>query len=161
MEPASAAIGELVDTEDQLSDLLDDPEFQAIGQRFGRFNLFEAIGGVRRELADSNFLTFLLSPNRPHGLGTEPLRRLLRCFVEALPKEKRPLRALDIVTGDLDDAVISRERDNIDLLIELRELRLVVCIENKVGRAHRLDSCNDTPTSSGEHFLINGTSSCF
>lgn len=122
-----------LDTEDQLSDLLDDAEFQAISQHFGRFNLFEAVGGVRRELAHSNFLTFLLSPSRPHGLGTEPLRRLLRCFVEALPKEKRPLRALDIVTGDLDDAVIFRERDNIDLLIELRELNLVVCIENKVG----------------------------
>lgn len=122
-----------MDTEDQLSDLLDDPEFQAINQRFGRFNLFEAVGGVRRELGHSNFLAFLLSPNRPHGLGSEPLRRVLRCIVEALPKEKRPLRALDIVTGDLDDAVIFRERDNIDLLIELRELKLVVCIENKVG----------------------------
>jgi len=90
-----------MDIENQLSDLLDDPKFQDISQCFGRFNLFEAVGGVRRELAHSNFLAFLLSPNRPHGSGTEPLRRVLRCIVEALPKEKRPVRALDIVTGDL------------------------------------------------------------
>jgi hypothetical protein len=40
---------------------------------------------------------------------------------------------LDVAVGDLDDAVVHRERDNIDLLIELAELRLVVVIENKVG----------------------------
>jgi hypothetical protein len=123
----------MLDLEDKLSDLLDDRQFQEINQQFGRFNLFEAIGGVRRELAHSNFLAFLLSPDRPHGLGIEFLRRLIRAILEPLPKDKRPISVLDIATGDLDDAVIYRERENIDVLIELRELRLVVAIENKVG----------------------------
>jgi hypothetical protein len=122
-----------MDIEDCLSDLLDDPEFESIGQQFDRFNLFEAVGGVRRELAHSNFLAFLLSPDRPHGLGAEILKRILRGLIETLPKEKRPIRVLDVVTGELDDAIVFRERENIDILIELRELRLVVAIENKVG----------------------------
>lgn len=122
-----------MDIEDRLSDLLDDDEFESLGQRFDRFNLFEAVGGVRRELAHSNFLAFMLSPDRPHGLGAEILRRVLRTFIEALPKDKRPVRVLDVATGELDDAIVFRERENIDILIELRELRLVVAIENKVG----------------------------
>ena len=39
---------------------------------------------------------------------------------------------LEILTGDLDDAVVYRERDNIDLLVEINSLNLVVVIENKI-----------------------------
>ena len=59
-----------MDLESKLSDLIDDRDFQRIDRRFGAFNLFEAIGAVRGELRHSNFLAFLLSPTRPHGLGT-------------------------------------------------------------------------------------------
>jgi len=121
------------DPEDRLSDLIDDREFKKLNQRFGGLNLFEAVGSVRRELNHSNFLAFLLSPTRPHGLGAEPLRRVLRRFAEEVPKTARPIRPLDIVVGDLDDAIAFRERDNIDLLIEVPNLRLVVTVENKVG----------------------------
>ena len=60
---------------------------------------------------------------------------MLRSFVEAIPKERRPIRSLDLVAGDLDDATVYRERDNIDLLIEVPDLKLVVTVENKVGSA--------------------------
>lgn len=119
--------------EDRIANLLDDPDFHVISRRFGRFNLFEAIGGVRRELGHSNFLAFLFSPNRSHGLGSAPLRHFLRKAVEAIPQNLRPIRPLDIIVADLEDAIVHRERSNIDLLIELRELRLVVVVENKVG----------------------------
>ena len=122
-----------MDNEDKLSSLLDDDNFLQLTNRFGRFNLFEAVGSVRRELNHSNFLAFLLSPNRPHGLGAEPLRRVLRRIVETLDKGSRPIGALEIAVGDLDEAIVYRERDNIDLLVEVRALRLAVVIENKVG----------------------------
>jgi len=122
-----------LDNEDKLSSLLDDDNFLQLTNRFGRFNLFEAVGSVRRELNHSNFLAFLLSPNRPHGLGAEPLRRVLRRIVETLDKGSRPIGALEIAVGDLDEAIVYRERDNIDLLVEVRALRLAVVIENKVG----------------------------
>ena len=40
---------------------------------------------------------------------------------------------LELIAGDLDDAIVYRERANIDILIELPSLKLVVAIENKVG----------------------------
>jgi hypothetical protein len=122
-----------VDLEDALSELVDDQDFMILDRKFGRFNIFEALGTVRRELEHSNMLAYILSPDRPHGLGAEILRRILRAMLEKLPKDKRPVRALDIAIADLDDAFVQRERDNIDILIEFPSLKLIVLIENKVG----------------------------
>lgn len=121
------------DIEQKLADLVDDVDFQAIDRRMGRFNLFEAMGAVRGELRHSNFLAFLLSPSRNHGLGSEPLLRFLRLALGALDPAHRPIRSLELLVGDLDGAVIHREWNNIDLFIEIKQLRLVVLVENKVG----------------------------
>lgn len=119
--------------EDALSELLEDRDFIEINSRRGQFNLFEAVGGVRAELRHSNFLSFILSPTKSHGLGSKPLEKFLRFVLARMPTNKRPLRALTVTVGDLDGAVVFREIDNIDLLIEISELKLVVVIENKVG----------------------------
>jgi len=39
---------------------------------------------------------------------------------------------LELIAGELDDAIVYRERDNIDVLIEFPRLKFVVAIENKV-----------------------------
>jgi hypothetical protein len=119
-------------TEDTLSALLDDADFQAIHGRMSRFNLFEALGAVRGELRHSNFLAYLLSPGRSHALGATPLIRVMRTVLEQIEPHKRPVMTLEILVGDLGDAVVYRERDNIDLLIEINSLNLVVLIENKI-----------------------------
>ena len=121
-----------MDIEAALSDLIDDIGFAEINKARARFNLFEAIGGVRGELRHSNFLGFLLSPARTHGLGSEPLRNVLRAILTKLPSDKRPVPPLSVLVGDLDDATVFREIDYIDLLIEISELNLLVVIENKV-----------------------------
>lgn len=54
--------------ETSIGELLDDGDFHELDRRLGRFNLFEAVGGVRAELRHSNFLGFVFSPNRSHGL---------------------------------------------------------------------------------------------
>jgi hypothetical protein len=129
------SVAALKNIEDQLSDLLDDPNFRGIDARFRRFNIFEAVGAVRAELRHSNFLAYLLSPSRPHGLGSEVLERVLRALILSIPHKQRPLGILKIIVGDLDSAVVERERDNIDILIEIKAINLVVVIENKVGSA--------------------------
>lgn len=118
--------------EDMISDLLDDPDFQVIDHRVSHFNLFEAVGAVRGELKHSNFLGFLLAPSRSHGFGTEPLLRFLRGVLTKIPSKRRPIRALELVLGDLDGAIVYREWNNIDLFIQLEALNLVVLIENKI-----------------------------
>jgi hypothetical protein len=127
------ATNESADLEENLSKLVDDHDFMNLDRKFGRFNIFEAMGSVRRELEHSNMLAYILSPDRPHGLGAEILRRIMRAMLKRLPKEKRPVRALNIAIADLDDAVVHRERDNIDIQVEFPSLKLIVLIENKVG----------------------------
>lgn len=60
--------------DDLLSALLDDPDFHEVQGRMSRFNMFEALGAVHGELKHSNFLGYLLAPNRPHGLGGQAAR---------------------------------------------------------------------------------------
>jgi hypothetical protein len=121
-----------MDIEAKISALLDDPEFQTIDRRMARFNLFEAVGAIRAELRHSNFLGFLLSPSRSHGFGALPLRRTLRGVLAKMPDEQRPIRALELVVSDLDNAAVYREWHNIDLVIEIKQLHLIVVIENKI-----------------------------
>ena len=121
-----------MDIESALSNLIDDPAFIEINKSRARFNLFEAMGGVRAELRHTNFLGFLLSPSRSHGLGSKPLQSVLRAILKKFPSDKRPFPALEVVVGDLDDARVFRELDNIDLLVEVHELKLIVVIENKI-----------------------------
>jgi hypothetical protein len=49
------------------------------------------------------------------------------------PAADRPVWALELLVGDLDAATVYRERDNVDLLIEIGSLKLTVVIENKIG----------------------------
>ena len=121
-----------MEIEEQLAALVDDPGFQEIDHHLRKFNLFEAIGAVRRELRHSDFLAFVLSPARPHGLGSELLLRVLRAISAKLPAERRETLSLELIVADLNRTVIHRERDNIDLMIHVKELGLIVTIENKI-----------------------------
>jgi hypothetical protein len=119
-------------SEDSLSAVLDDSNFQAIHSRMSRFNLFEAVGAVRGELRHSNFLAYLLSPGRSHGFGTRPLVSVLRAILETMPAQSRPIMTLELMVAEPGGAIVYRERDNIDLLNEVGSLKLVVLIENKI-----------------------------
>jgi hypothetical protein len=122
----------LLDTESALARLFDDSDFDKLHRQLSPFNLFEAMGAIRAELRHSNFLAYLLSPSRPHGLNARPLVAVLRAILARLPAAERPIGMLELIAGQLDDAIIYRERDNIDILIELPAMKVVVAIENKV-----------------------------
>lgn len=121
------------DIENRLNLLFDDDEFERLDARLADFNIFDAIGGVRAELRHSNFLAFLFSPSRSHGLGSLILKKTLRTILENAPPGIISIRPLKLAMADIDDAIVHRERDNIDILIEINSLELVVLIENKVG----------------------------
>lgn len=123
----------VTDIEDCLANLMDDRDFHRIDQQLSRFNLFEAVGAVRGELRHSNFLSFLLSPARAHGLGSAFLLQFIRAAVAKQDRAQRDVRGIELIVADLDSAVIYRERENIDLLIEINQLKLVVVVENKIG----------------------------
>jgi hypothetical protein len=104
------------------------------------FNLFEAIGTVRQEINHSCFLSFLLDPSRNHGLDDYFLKALFKRCLAGLPRTS--LTALDIDVADLSDAVVERERWNIDVLVHSQLAQLVLAIENKVDSAEHSDQLN-------------------
>lgn len=97
----------------------------------GGFNLFEAIGSVRREARHSDFLAFLLDPQEQHGLDDEFLRRVLADVVGRLGPAA-VISPLDVALLDLDDATVAREWQDVDLLVVSQHERVVLLIENKV-----------------------------
>lgn len=125
----------MINAAEQLSALLDDKDFQNIDQQFHQFNIFEATGSIRGELRHSNFLAFILSPTRPHGLGSTILTRLLRKLISKLEPAQRSVSVLEVALADLDSTLIERERDSIDILVEIPSISLIVLIENKIFAA--------------------------
>jgi hypothetical protein len=119
----------------QLADLIVGSEdFALISARTRKFCPFEAVGMARQEIRHSNFLSYILTPARPHGLGEAPLRALLMQLVK-----DEHVRRLDLNLRDLSDAKVFRERDNIDLLIEIPadgpaidKKGLVIAVELKI-----------------------------
>ena len=94
-----------MDFEEQLATLVDDHDFERIVRQRSSFNIFEAVGAIRGELRHSNFLAFLLDPSGSHGLGSKPLLRILRSIISGMSAKNRPLNSLELIMGDLDNAV--------------------------------------------------------
>lgn len=104
-----------------------------------RFNVFEAMGEVRREVRHSNFLAFLLDPNDSHRLEDGVLSRLIRhvqpsCDVPTIGASSylsgasswsvhRELPVVDPTTG---------ENGRIDILLLDHMGQRAVIIENKI-----------------------------
>jgi hypothetical protein len=99
----------------------DDARLGQLEDVLTRFNLFEAIGATNEELRHSNFLGFLLDPNKSHGLGDR--------FVEGLLRRVIPeIHDSDTFTG----VRIFREYRFIDILIIDTVRNIAVIIENKI-----------------------------
>lgn len=114
---------------------------------------------VRSEVRHGNYLAYLLSPSRPHGFNTEALRAFLMCVAQhcADPDRGLSLKVLDIHLMDLDQADVRREWRNIDILIVLRQARVVIPIELKIDSSQGHDQLEryrkiveqEWPTSDG------------
>lgn len=103
-------------------------ELEKLEAMLDRFNIFEAIGMVRRETKHSKFLSFLLDPKQPHGLGDAFLKRFLQSAVAGTDSEKVSPMELN-----LDGTTVWREKDYIDIFLLDDENRLAVIVENKIG----------------------------
>jgi len=117
--------------------VVDNQDLDRLEDLLGEFNLFEAIGATRQELRHSDFLRFLLDPCENHGLGDYFLKTLFkRALIGAT---RQGIGAIDIDVANLSDAVIERERLQIDVLVHSERSRMVLAIENKVDSAEHHD----------------------
>lgn len=91
---------------------------------------FEALGMAHQEIRHSHFLAYALDPNRPHGLGSSILDALL----DGLNGASAGAGATNHIR-DTDDVRVFRERDRIDILVEIRRAdarNTVIAIEMKI-----------------------------
>lgn len=125
--------------------VVDNRQLDRLEELIAEFNLFEAIGAIRQELRHSDFLRFLLDPSENHGLSDYFLKIMFkRCLVGATGQG---ISAIDIDVADLSDAIVERERWNIDVLVHSENSRIVLAIENKVDsleHSHQLDRYRET-----------------
>ena len=113
--------------------VVDNPDLERLEALLDQFNVFEAIGAVRQELRHSDFLAFLLNPRGAHGLGDAFAKRLLQRALAPLPSATAPISPIDLDVWNLDELVVLREWQSIDILLLDESHRLAVIVENKIG----------------------------
>lgn len=114
-------------------------DFRAIEEMTSYFCPFEAIGMVRQEIRHAHFLTFLLDPNSSHGMQDALLKEFFMLASEQADGNSSFLEPLDIHFREFGDAIIYREKRDIDVLIEIppqsrsdTSKGIVVAVELKV-----------------------------
>jgi len=117
--------------------VIENPELQELESRIAEFNIFEAIGVVRQEARHSEFLSFLLNPAGNHGLGDSFLRRFMTEVTKSTPDP--PLNPIEFDLMSMDEAIVSKEWNNIDILIQDPQKKLTCLIENKVFATEHSD----------------------
>ncbi|MEP1200764.1 PD-(D/E)XK nuclease family protein [Tateyamaria sp.] len=113
--------------------------FRELEQKNNRFCPFEAIGMVRQEIRHAHFLSFILDPNRPHPFGDHLLKTFLQEVIAQAQEDQTTVQPLTIHCADYSNALVHRERHNIDFMIEIppgshgtNGKGLVVTVELKV-----------------------------
>ena len=115
--------------------IINNKDLAVLEAKISRFNIFEAIGMVRREIKHSNFIAFLLDPSQKHLLGDIFLKRVLTHI--SLNAENLPLSSIEIAIANFNDAEVKREWKHIDLLIYSQINQCVCVFENKVDSSER------------------------
>ena len=106
-------------------------------------NIFNILKLDRMEIRHSNMLSWLLNPNDTHGLQDKLLKKFLIYATNGTNLEiMKGLSPIDVDLMNLADAVIYRERNNIDVLLVSEENKLVMAIENKIGTGEHSDQLN-------------------
>ncbi len=119
--------------------VVDNPDIERLEVLLGQFNIFEALRAVRQEVRHSDFLAYLLDPTQNHGLGDEFARRLLQKALTLANTQPLPLSPIDLDIWSLNELVVQREWQNIDLLLSDEPHRLAVIIENKIDSSEHSD----------------------
>lgn len=112
--------------------IIDNPAFEALDAAMNVFCPFEAVGMSRQEIRHGFFLEYVLDPARPHGFGAECLAAFMRAVATTLPGADTGIAPLDVHLMDLDGAIIRREYQAIDLIIEVPQEKLIVAVELKI-----------------------------
>jgi PD-(D/E)XK nuclease superfamily len=122
---------------DALEQFQNSSELFQLGELLKQFNIFEAIGIIRQEIRHSNFLAFLLDPKQSHGLKDEFAKNLFRELNLLFPQDSRLAGLKD--SDDFANIEVSREWEDIDILLFEEEQKFAIIIENKIDSSERIE----------------------
>ncbi|MDO6731525.1 PD-(D/E)XK nuclease family protein [Marinovum sp. 2_MG-2023] len=136
------------DLHQKISDLFDGAgasQLDLVARHVRHFCPFEAIGMARQEIRHSNFLSYIMDPGRPHEMGDLILRTFFQLLCDKSGDRGAQLKLAQNGTS-LAPARVYRERDHIDLLIEIPRSGtkgIVIAVELKVDAVERNDQLVD------------------
>lgn len=134
-------------------------EIEELEAELRKPNIFNILEINEMEIRHSNFLKWLLDPNESHGLGNSFLIRVLRDL--AMEKEN-DLDIVEISKLNFSNVEVRKEapsydkekekRGSMDLLIDFRDDKLVICIENKIWTKDATEQLEKYQTHIDSHF---------
>ena len=98
--------------------VIDNPDLESLEYLLDQFNIFEAIGMVRQELRHSD-------------LGDDFVKRLLQKAITGAVHNLLPISPIDLDVWGLDEMIVQREWQNIDILLLDEAHHLAIILENK------------------------------
>ncbi|MBQ6979381.1 MAG: PD-(D/E)XK nuclease family protein [Clostridia bacterium] len=118
-----------------INDLISDIDcLEPLHEWTNDLNIFSLLKLDRAEIRHSNMLSWLLNPNEMHGLYDKLLKKFLIYSTKGTKIDiMNGLTPVDIDLMNLEDVIVYREKDNIDILIVSESNGLVLAIENKIG----------------------------
>ena len=105
------------------------------------FNFFDVLKVSKMEIRHSNVISWLLDPNENHGFGKKILSSLNSYIAKMFCVNDTPT-SFKLLTMNYIDILLYREWQNIDILVESKEFKYVLCIENKFGSQEHDDQLN-------------------
>jgi len=122
------------------------------------FNPFSVLKVGSHEIRHSNVLAWLLDPSNNHSLGDRILKKIImQVIVENEDVVTADLELQEIQLADFSDAFVSREENNIDILVKSHRNKFILLIENKIYSKEskgQLDKYLDTIKRSDPNYRV-------
>ena len=151
-----------MDVKQKIVELYNDSDYQALSAFYNKTTVLNVFGIERSENRHSAFLRWLIDSRSNHGLGYEPIKKLLRLYALVMPQEEDvPLQNL-LLVGDydlsfsdyptteksIDRSVTKKGRFDLWARMELTDrqnnkLKVVLVIENKIYSKEGADQTLD------------------
>lgn len=123
-----------MDTRDQLYNFIVNNEYlERLEVELNKFNPFSVLKIGTHEIRHSNVLAWLMDPSENHNLHDRILKKvIMQVMLENEDVVPDGLDLQKIQLADFTDSSVSREENNIDILVVSHRNKLVFLIENKI-----------------------------
>ena len=134
-----------------LHDLETRKKLKTLEHKIGGLNIFSILKTESAEIRHSNVLAWLIDPNGNHGLDTLFAEIFFVNISNAL-KGNEPFISKLLLNG-IDDIIVYREKDNIDILIVSKKTSQIILIENKTGSVLHSDQLSKYEEKGAEQYV--------